>query len=260
MYSTLQRIDFKNSRKLNLSGTLYKADSDAIVIMAHGFVSDKTSSGRFDYIAQCLNLSKYNVFTFDFSGCGESDDDRITCAKQIDDLKAAIAFIHSLNYKRIALWGHSLGSRICLEACSPEITTMVLTGALLGPMHYRWEEYFSEKQLDELAQKSYITQPLERGSRRSIIIDKQMLDDFAEFDQEVILSKIVCPILVINGDNDDDSEELMLKEIATKAMRFLPSGSRHEIVQGAGHNFLHYIDKVLDLGLSWLMEHMPANE
>ena len=249
----MQRIKFKNSRKLNLSATLYDADSDAVVIMAHGFGCE---SGKFDYIAQCLNASGYNVFILDFSGCGESDDDKITCDKQIDDLKSAIAFVQGLGHKRLALWGNSLGSRICLQAYSSEIITMVLTGALLGSVHYHWEEYFSKEQMNELAQNGFITQPIYRGPRQSVIIDKQMLDDFAEFDQEVILSKIACPVLVINGDGD--SEELMLKEIAAKAMHYLPANSRHEIIHGAGHQFLRYLDHVVNLGLSWLEEHMPV--
>ncbi len=177
----MQRIKFKNSRKLNLAATLYDADSDAVVIMAHGFGCE---SGKFDYIAQCLNASGYNVFILDFSGCGESDDDRITCDKQIDDLKSAIAFVQGLGYKQLALWGNSLGSRICLQAYSSEIITM------------------------------------------------------------------------INGDGD--SEELMLKEIAAKAMHLLPGNSRHEIIPGAAHRFLGYLDQIVNLGLSWLEEYMPV--
>jgi pimeloyl-ACP methyl ester carboxylesterase len=252
----MRRINFLNSRKLNLTGILYPANSDAIVIMAHGFLSDKTSSGRFDYIALCLNAAGYNILTFDFSGYGESDNDKITCAKQIDDLESAVAYVLSLGYKRLALWGHSLGSRICLQAYSSEIVTMILTGALLGPVYYKWEEHFSQEQLDELAKHGYITQIFERGPRRAMIIDKQMLDDFAEFDQQMYFSKIACPVLVINGDGD--SEELVLKEVSKKAMHLLPTGSRHEILHGANHQFLRYLDEIVNLGLSWLQKQMPC--
>ncbi len=82
-----------------------------------------------------------------------------------------------------------------------------------------------------------------------------MLDDFAEFDQQMYLNKVGCPILVINGDGD--SEELMLKEIASRALHFLPAGSHHEILSGAEHNFLRHLDQIIDLGLSWLMDYMP---
>jgi alpha-beta hydrolase superfamily lysophospholipase len=90
MDKIIQRKKFQNSRKLNLTGTLYKDNSDTIVVMAHGFIRD---SRRFEYIAQCLNASGYNVFTFDFSGCGESDNDKLTGAKQVDDLQSAIAYV-----------------------------------------------------------------------------------------------------------------------------------------------------------------------
>ena len=81
-----------------------------------------------------------------------------------------------------------------------------------------------------------------------------MLNDFAEFDQGVILRKIACPVLVINGDGD--SEELMLKEIAEKAMHYLPANSRHKIIPGAAHSFLRYLDQIIDLAIPWLEEHI----
>jgi len=115
-------MNFQNSRRQNLAANFYPANSnnsDAIVIMVHGFISDKISSGRFDYIAKCLNAAGYNAFAFDFSGCGESDDDTLTCAKHIDDLQSAIAFVFSLGYKRLALWGAQPGQPHMLAGLLP---------------------------------------------------------------------------------------------------------------------------------------------
>jgi pimeloyl-ACP methyl ester carboxylesterase len=249
-------VEFRNARGLRLAGTLYRADSHAVVVMAHGFMSDRHSSGRFDQIATRLAQAGYDAFAFDFSGCGESEDDSLTAAKQVDDLRSAIAHARSLGYERIALWGNSLGCRICVSAYKPGIATMVLTGAGPGPVQYRWEEHFSAAQLRELEETGRLTERLDEGPRRTVVVEAQMLRDFAEFDQAAILGRIECPVLLINGDGD--AEERMLSGVSAAAMRFLPEGSRHTIIPGAAHGFWGHLDTVADLGVEWLERHVPT--
>jgi pimeloyl-ACP methyl ester carboxylesterase len=251
----MQRVSFRNSRGLRLVGNFFPSDSTAVVIMAHGFTSDKSSRGRFDRIAQSLNEFGYNALAFDFSGCGESDNDSLTTAKQVDDLTAAIAYVKSRNFSPIALLGHSLGSLICLRAYSPEVATMILTGALTGAMHYKWDEYYSPEQLRELAEMGFLTIPQNVGHRQEVIVESQMLKDFAEIDQPKLLSRVECPVLIIHGDND--SEERQLLERSRQGLHYLPKESRLEVIPGANHSFLNHMDRVVDLILAWLTEYLP---
>ena len=94
----------------------------------------------------------YSALRFDFSGCGESDDDALTAAKQIEDLQAVLDHGEAEGFERIALWGNSLGSEFCLQSWRPGIAAMVLTGAGPGPVHYRWEEHFTAAELRQLAE------------------------------------------------------------------------------------------------------------
>jgi pimeloyl-ACP methyl ester carboxylesterase len=251
----MPRVTFFNSRRLTLVGNFFPSTSAASVILAHGFTSDKSSRGRFARIAQALNDSAYNVLAFDFSGCGESDDDSLTVAKQVDDLRSAIAYVQSRGFRHIALWGHSLGSRICLQAYSPEVATLVLTGAATGPMYYRWEDYYSPEQLRKLVETGYLTVRLSEGPRREVVIEAQMLKDFGEFDQATVLSRIQCPVLIIHGDADEEERQLL--ELSRRGLHYLPGGSRLEIVHGANHSFMDQIDRVIELGQAWLLEHLP---
>lgn len=102
----MNRVEFTNSKNLKLVGNLYPSVGDSIIIMCHGFLSNKYSRGRFDRLIKVLNKSGFSALAFDFRGCGESDDDSITVDKEVDDLKSAIAFVKSKGYKRIALYGH----------------------------------------------------------------------------------------------------------------------------------------------------------
>lgn len=245
----MERVTFKNSRNLTLVGNLYPANSNAIIIMCHGFCSDKNSRGRFPRLAKEFNENGYNAFAFDFSGCGESDNDRLTMAKEVDDLKSAIAFIKSKGFNKIALYGHSLGTVICLKCFSPDIITMVLSGACTDSMKYDWNDFYSKEQIKELEEKSYLTEKTD-GVRKEIIVDQQILKDFELINQEELLSKITCPILIIHGDSDE--EERLLCENSKKGMHLLSSDSRLIVINGANHSFMDHLDKLIDLVIGWM--------
>ena len=252
----MQRVTFQNSRSGRLVGELYSGSSGAAVVMAHGFASDKSSRGRFPRAAQRLHECGYDVLAFDFSGCGESDDDTLTVAKQVDDLRAALDFVRGRGAARVALWGHSLGTRVCLELCDPGVATMVLTGAATGPIRYRWEEHFSPEQLAELAATGKMTLRRKEGPRREIVIDAQILQEFSDVDQARLLGRVRCPVLIVHGDADPEERELL--SISRQGLSLLPSDSRLEIVPGADHSFLKQFEPVIELGQTWLAEYLPA--
>ncbi|WP_176560332.1 alpha/beta hydrolase family protein [Brevibacillus dissolubilis] len=239
-------------------GNLYPADSQAIIIMCHGFTSDKSSKGRFDRFAARYQQLGYNALAFDFSGCGESDDDRLTLSKLVDDLHAAIAFAKSQGFTRIALHGHSLGSRVCLEAYTPEIITMVLSGAGTGPVEYNWHEIYTPEQMRELEEKGYITDFKAEGPRKAVIVDRQMLLDFANFSQEELLKKVTCPVLLIHG--NQGAEEKLLSEITKQGIKWLSADSRLEIIDGAQHSFMEHLPIVERLATDWLEKHVPLGK
>jgi pimeloyl-ACP methyl ester carboxylesterase len=220
--------------------------------MSHGFTGDKSEWGRFDKVAEALNQSGFNVLTFDFSGSGESDDDSLTVDKQIDDLNSAIKFVKSKDYKRIGLFGHSLGGLISLRCYTSEIVTMVLWAPVTNKVKYTWDKRYSKEQLQELRETGYITKIRDVGVRRKIIIDEQMLKDRETVDQKDLLKNIDCPILIIHGKKDEsvpysDSEE---------AIKLLSSNSKLELVDEAGHGFYEHMDIIIKLSKDWFENHL----
>ncbi len=248
----MERITFQNSRGITLVGNFYQANSTSVVIMAHGFSSDKYSKGRFPKLAHVLTQSNFNVLTFDFSGCGESEDDSLTVQKEVDDLQSAIRFVKEKGFQRISLYGHSLGSLICLKCYSEEIVTIVLSGALTGAMYYDWKNYYTEKQLEELETTGQLTEYRNEGIRKKVVIDKQMLLDFEQINPEELLKLIKCPVLIIHGNNDE--EEIILYERSQKAMSYL-SNSQLVVIDEATHSFLEHYDILIDLVTKWFRDH-----
>ncbi|MEA1993404.1 MAG: alpha/beta hydrolase [Euryarchaeota archaeon] len=248
----MKRVTFNNSRNQLLVGHLYTSESKSIIIMSHGFTGDKSEWDRFNKVAGSLNQSGYNVLTFDFSGCGESNDDTLTVDKQIDDLKSAIKFVKSKGYQKIGLFGHSLGGLISLKCFTPEIITMVLWAPVTNKIKYTWDKRYSKEQLQELDEKGYITKIRDKGVRKTILIDKQMLKDREVVNQKDLLENIDCPILIIHGKEDasvsyTDSEE---------AIKLLSKDSKLELVDKADHGFYDYMDIFVKLSDDWFLNHL----
>ncbi len=218
---------------------------DAVVVMAHGFCSDRHSRGRFDRLADDFTGLGLGVVRFDFSGCGESDDDVVTAANEVADLRAVLAFTRGLGAQRIALHGHSLGASICLQAYDEGIATLVLTGGATGPVHFDWSEHYSAEQRDELQRTGFM-----RDGRH--LLSEQTLREFGERDQDALLGPIRCPMLLIHGDDDPEERELLrLSRQAT-----LPEGSRLEVIHGAPHSFDGHMDEVSALACAWYRDHL----
>ena len=249
----MNQIRIKNSKGLSLAGDLQGKNKRKVIIMCHGFRSNRFSKGRFDRFSEAFSKAGFSVLRFDFSGCGDSENTPLSLKNEVDDLSAAIAFVKSQGFEEIALYGHSLGARVCLEAFQPEdITTMVLTGAGTGPVQYNWNEEFTDTQLNELAATGFLTQPVDHPNRDHILISKQMLDDFSECDQQLLLSRISCPVLIVHGEL---GEEAILMPITQQGMKWLSADSKLEVLQGAEHDFMTHLDEVEELALRWWKLH-----
>ena len=266
----MSRVTFRNARGLRLvgdltavddrgsSGDLAPVDDPAIVVMAHGFASDRRSRGRFPRIAAALAEAGYASLAFDFTGCGESDDDVLTLEHQIDDLHAAIAYTRALGYGRLALHGHSLGGRVCLAAAPPQAAAIATTGAPTGPMRYEWHDFFSAEQRDELQRSGRVTMPQDEDRARSTVVaGAALLQALVDGDHPALLRGLRCPVLLIDGDGDDEERQALAQ--ARQGLPLLPAGSRVALLPGSPHNLAGHLDEVIELLLGWFAEHLaPA--
>ncbi|MGI8313581.1 alpha/beta hydrolase family protein [Halobacillus mangrovi] len=249
----MDNITFYNNAGLRLSGVFQRGTNGKLVIMCHGFRSNRSSRGRFDRFSSTFQQMGYNVLRFDFGGCGNSDDRPLTLAGEVMDLTAAINYAVGLGFENIALYGHSLGARVCLEAYnSSYVNTLLLTGAGTGPVRYDWTDEFSSTQLKELTATGVLTLPVEDPYRPEIKIARQMLLDFEQCDQQELLSNITCPTLIVHG---DQGEEEILMPLTKKGMKWLPENSKLEVIKGAQHSFMEHLNEVEAITCAWLRKH-----
>jgi pimeloyl-ACP methyl ester carboxylesterase len=247
---TEREIDFTVARGARLAGTLWSAPGAAGVILAHGYLSDRSSRGRFPALAGALQRRGLSTLAFDFAGCGQSEDSALSTQTMVDDLRGAAAFARALGWPRVALLGHSLGGLICLRAAIPDLAALVLRGAPTGPMRYDWASIHSREQLDELARTGRLT-----VGRH--VVDGQLFRDFADVDAQALLAQVRCPTLLVVGDGDDEERQVLAR--AREALPLLPQGSRLEVIEGAPHGFGDaWAARVLPLLVEWLVERLCA--
>jgi putative redox protein len=250
-------VRIRTPRGLTLAGTFTNpVDAvDAAVLFSHSFLANRHSGDHFDRLARVYRAAGYATLEFDYSGHGESDDDIITSESQVEDLRAASGWLADQGFDRQLIHGHSFGAVTALLARPPAAATMVLSGAVTGPLNYDWEAIFSPVQLDELEAHGVTTIPDDSpGPRRNFTISKQTLVDLSMISTHDVLDGLGRPVLVIH---DADDEQLGLVQMTEENFPRLPAGSHVEVVHGARFGAGENPKALSDLSLAWARTHLP---
>lgn len=246
----MERVNFENSRGLTLAGNFWKADSDLGIVMAHGFAGYKEEkNGKFTDIAESLNEAGFNVLAFDFSGCGESDDDTITVENEVDDMESAVDFMESRGLSRLGVLGVSNGGLVALRNASCFEALVLMAPQTAGLKNYR-EDLMTEKQREELREKGFYVKMREGRPRERHKIGEKAIRYKESFDQEDLLSGIERPVLIIHGVEDN---VVPIKD-SRRAIEKLDDSRLVEVQDN------HYLDdsveKVAKLSIDWFEEKM----
>ena len=103
---------------VHLPEGLRPGERRAAFLVLHGFGSNKDSE-TMKTVSRLFTSLGYVALRFDMRGCGESEGERgrVICLEQVEDTKAAAAFLaqHS-QVKRVAVFGHSFGAAVAVYA------------------------------------------------------------------------------------------------------------------------------------------------
>ncbi len=245
------------ARWLQLVGDLLHVGDDALVVLCHGFTSDRHSRGRFPAVAQALAARSISSLAFDFAGCGDSDDDVLTLDGQVADLRAVLSWVRRQGYRRLGVYGHSLGGLVALLAARVQVQALAVSGAPTGPMHYDWQALYGIESMVHLERDGVLTLPSQRSSG-TVLVARSMLEAFAEIDQATLLAAVRCPVLLMHGGDSNDSEEQQLLAHTRRGLPLLPPGSHLHVVAGAGHSFQNHVDELVDVVVSRLAQHLAS--
>lgn len=244
-------------RGLTLAGTFVNPvdSTDAAILFSHSFLANRHSGDHFDRLARVYRSAGYATLEFDYSGHGESADDIITTEHQVEDLRSASGWLADQGFTRQLVHGHSFGAVSAMIASPPAVQTMVLSGAITGPLSFDWESIFSEVQLDDLEQHGVTTIPDDTpGPRRNFTISKQTLVDLSMVDSNAIFSALKHPVLLIH---DRDDEQVGLVEMTQANFPRFPKGTQVEVVRGARFAVGQNPRALSDASLAWAKLRVP---
>ena len=124
-------------------------------------------------------------------------------------------------------------------------------------MRYDWHDYFTAQQMDELARTGRVT--MAQGSDRSratVVVGAELLEALLACDQAALFGDVRCPVLLIDGDGDDEERQSLAH--ARQGLPLLPPGSRVALVPGSPHNLEGHLDEVIALLLEWFGQHLAS--
>ena len=98
-------------------------------------------------------------------------------------------------------------------------------------MHYDWRDYFTAAQMGELERAGQVVMPQGEGrARAAVVTSAELLEALADCDQAALFARLRCPVLLIDGDGDDEERQSLAN--ARRGLPLLPPGSRVELLAG----------------------------
>jgi alpha/beta superfamily hydrolase len=245
-----ERIFLANACGDTLSGVLHHplAKPNGAVLLCHGMESDKNSE-KLIFLGKALAEKGIISLRFDFRYVGESSGkfDDITYSGEVDDLRAAYAFMQSRQPGKIAIFGSSMGGTVALlfAAQEPTVAALVTLAAPLHPENFP-ERILNSAQLQQWRDRGFT---IHNGQRLNV----SLLADLEKIDVPASAQKILCPVLILHGDLD----AVVPVEEAYELDSCLHQSSV-SILPGADHRFSDPVlmQRALAEALDWLTAHV----
>lgn len=196
------KVSFNNKNNQALSAILELPELDnpsSYALFAHCFTCNKDINAVRN-ISKSLTQNGLGVFTFDFTGLGQSEGkfSETNFSSNIDDLVSAADYLRE-NYRAPELLiGHSLGGAASIFAAQriEEIKALVTIGTPADPAHIA--HLVQPKRLEiETHGKANVT-----IAGRTFEIQKQFLEDIESHYLDQVLSQLNKAYLIIHSPND----------------------------------------------------------
>lgn len=137
LLGTTQAMTFTTPDGLSHNGWFFPGvRGGAVIILVHGYRSTRSEILT---LASSLQEPRYNVFTFNLAGHGESPVSRTTLGyEETQELLAALEELArrpDVDSNRIGIWGHSLGAYAALAASQrfPGVKALILDSVYARP-------------------------------------------------------------------------------------------------------------------------------
>jgi pimeloyl-ACP methyl ester carboxylesterase len=255
-----QALTFHDPAGHRVAGVLATpaGETDRLVLLCHGFLSNKNSTTNKALTAQLLDQG-IATFRFDFFGQGESEGpfERMTVTTAVNQVLAALALVTSRGYRRIGLVGSSFGGLIAtLVAGEAALNGIALSALALKcpvpnfPEMLRLE--FGEAGMERWKELEVI--PDVTGGSAPVPLRFAFYVDCLAYDAYKAAETIRAPVLIVQGDQD----EYVPPHQSQRLCDALQTEKRLHVLSGADHGFTKPEDFRAMTGLlvDWLVRHV----
>lgn len=204
-----------------------RADTDVLVVYAHGFLSNKNHRAIPRFIE--LLSERFDVMAFDFRGHGDSEGACSFCNGELLDLDAVVSYARGWGYRKIVALGSSMGG-----------ATVIRYAGLMGGLS-------GVATIGAFADARDLTRPMIAAGLQ-LIFNTALGGPFAEFTRGTRLGQLEIddhqpidvvdrvaptPLLLIHGEWDAlihprDAEALYARAQEPKELVIVPRGG-HDI-------------------------------
>jgi putative redox protein len=253
-----QKISFKNKKDETLKAFLYLPTTrkpHSFAIFAHCFTCNKNFK-NIKHISQSLTDKGFGVFSFDFTGLGESEGEfaDTNFSHNIQDVLAAVAYLKQNHIAPSLLVGHSLGGTACIYAALEvqSCKAVVSIGSPHDPKHVK-------KLL-----KNNIEQIKEDGEAevniggRNFKIKSSFLIDIEKFSKNNALEYLEASLLILHSPQD----KIVSIQNAEKLYKAAKHPKSFVSLDGADHLLTNESDSkyVGHLIASWSSRYLDTEE
>ncbi|KAI4379543.1 hypothetical protein MLD38_005825 [Melastoma candidum] len=234
----LEKITVTNEQGLKLVGVLHEGGSKDVVVICHGFRSNKENDISVN-LATALAKEGISAFRFDFSGNGESEGsfDYANYHGEVDDLRSVVEYYRGGSRETRAIIGHSKGGDVVLLYASkhPDIIAVVNASGRYD-LKEGIEERFGKDFMEKIKNDGFFDVKDKEGKVQYRISEKSLMERLNINMQETCLQiDKSCRILTVHGSAD----EIIPVGDALKFAKILPN---HElqIIEEADHCYTSY--------------------
>ncbi|KAL9250645.1 hypothetical protein AKJ16_DCAP00958 [Drosera capensis] len=230
-----QKVFVSNKRGERLAGLLHDTGSKEVVVLCHGFRSNKAQKTLVN-LSVALNNEGISAFRFDFTGNGESDGSFQygNYMEELEDLSAVVNHLTGLSRVVSAILGHSKGGNdVLLYASKYHDIPTVINVSGRYKLDRGIEERLGQKFLERIKQDGYIDVKNKAGEVLYRVTEESLMERLNTNMHEACLSiDKDCRVLTVHGSAD----EVISVEDAYEFSKIIPN-HKLVIIEGADHGY-----------------------
>ncbi|CAL9223633.1 unnamed protein product [Arabidopsis halleri] len=243
------KIVIPNRRNEKLVGLLHETGSKEVVVLCHGFRSDKNNK-ILKSVATALEKEKISSFRFDFSGNGDSEGTFYYGnfnSEADDDLHYVIQHLSS-NMNRVVpvILGHSKGGDVVVLYASKYGDNIRNVVNISGRFDLKKGVRLGDGYMEKIKEQGFIDATEGKSCFR---VTQESLMDRLNTDMHEACLKIdkECKVLTVHGSDDTVVPVEDAKEFAT----VIPN-HKLEIVEGANHGYTKHQKELVSIVVEFI--------